>query len=125
MREIKFKVRDPILKTFILWILSPRSMLQNNLSFLDKDCIFLQFTWICDKNKKEIYEWDILMVWDEKDNKHANPCYHQRNEKVVFNNWCFKITNSYMSNWTYNSILHKYEVIGNIYQNPKLIEPVS
>ena len=59
-----------------------------------------------DKNKQPIYEDDI--VKDEKGNTY----------KVVFNGFGFGLDKSFQT--LFNS--EKYEVIGNVYDNPELLE---
>mgnify|MGYP001599044543 CR=1 FL=1 len=69
-----------------------------------------QFTGILDKNKKEIYEGDIV--------KHRNGI-----SKIIFNHLSFTIHNeqefeTYLHEWWTGDL----EVIGNIYENPELIK---
>ena len=113
MREIKFRV-------FEYWEMdyNPEKRFNNNADInqeLDEDRNFMQFTWLKDKNWKEIYEGDLVdlfpeytLMWTGYEIK-----YH----------WCsFKIDcwlTPYNSN--IEEINHKIEVIWNIYENPDLL----
>ena len=65
------------------------------------ECEWMQFTGLLDKNGTPIFEGDIL---DDK----INP-YHRRVEWSVGRNVGFNIRNG-----------ERYEIIGNIYENPEL-----
>lgn len=74
----------------------------------------MQYTGLKDKNDKEIFESDITSgrnrSWDLK----------ARNEQVTFLNGCFMF-----GNWNAHEYFNKHqeiEVIGNIYENPELLE---
>lgn len=82
-----------------------------------------QFTGLQDKNGKEIYEGDILMcIGERNDNK-----WRKYYRKVLFNNGAFGMTVpeykciSALCNHVVNGKLN-WEVIGNIYDNPELLE---
>ena len=82
------------------------------------DCIFMQSTGQKDKNGKEIYEGDILI--DDMDivegAKHVVEfCYGSFCEDVESRNGCDHFSRTFPS-W------RNQEVIGNIYENPDLLE---
>ena len=73
----------------------------------------MQFTGLLDKQGVEIYEGDIIL-WENSDSEKVK-------SKVVFYNGAFRMRNM-------DFLLHDYmdsnvfEVIGNIYENPELLE---
>lgn len=82
-----------------------------------------QFTGLCDNNGKEIYEGDILMcIGQREDNK---GCKYLR--KVLFKNgsFCMSVPEYGVNSSLYNHVVNgklNWEVIGNIYDNPELME---
>lgn len=78
----------------------------------DEEQIFMQFTGLLDKNEKEIYEGDIFAIDGE-----VLPC------PVTYEGDGFILKNSKHLSEAFGSWerrQNKYEVIGNIYQNPEL-----
>lgn len=88
-----------------------------SLPFQD-DAILMQYTGLKDKNSKEIYEGDtVYVVYD------GNLYRYQ----IVFDEQelDFKATNGkekYGNNFQYLLCCDEVEVIGNIYENPELME---
>ena len=72
----------------------------------------MQYTGLKDKNGKEIYEGDVLKTEQPTNNRYL-VVYDDKEasfrRKLGKDNWYFHKN-------------HKYEVIGNIYENPELIK---
>lgn len=140
MREIKFRVWDKALKYMHICGENVHDSCyydeNNNFYYYNLqngegsseygDYILMQYTGLHDKNGKEIYEGDIIqhLYWD---------CDETDYYKVEWDNeilgFVFKstINNSYLAlDDTYSDDTGEYEivVIGNIYDNPELLEEV-
>ena len=113
-REIKFRAWDKRFKlmTFISIINFGAKEVSDGLENIDfKDLEFLQFTGLLDKNGKEIYEGDIVTTFD---NWKYKICYELDGYWVRNDNYDFRQRLSYETKGL--------EVIGNIYENPMLLE---
>ena len=129
MRDIKFRVWDKVTKrihicgedihdTISFEIETNKAYyynLQNGCGSLreDSDYVLMQYTGLKDKNGKEIYEGDIVYIIPEDetgviewDNESARYIVIYDNIITDFDNWYGK----------------DLEVIGNIYDNPELLE---
>lgn len=109
----------------------------------DEPFYLIQYTGLKDKNGKEIYEGDIVK-YSFKDGEHINTRFMQiYNDGVNFkmkelyrNYWLekvdgvLKIKHGHLTKYKgdvnllcdVSTILYWYEVIGNIYENPELLE---
>lgn len=83
-------------------------MLSLILEGLHRDYIPMQFTWLRDKNGKEIYEGDIVKIEDRFWGVYRDESYLEY----------------FIMNWESNEPMYSYahyEVVGNIYETPELI----
>ena len=93
-----------------------------------KDCIVMQFTGLVDKNGTDIYEGDII----EYQGYPENPDYRDaRLVKFVKGGFILRYLwsndnkpheSEYMMQLWYATIPERYVVIGNIHENPELLE---
>jgi len=87
-----------------------------------KDVILMQYTGLKDNNETEIYEGDIIANQDRNDET-----WHVSHHKVVWHDTGFMGKQIYSSGsyiglqyWTEGK--NGYVVIGNIYENPELLD---
>lgn len=114
MREIKFRTWDKLNKEMInieSINFQERRVYKNDVSYRDfKDTELMEYTGLKDMKGKEIYEGDILFE-----------TFSEEYFKVVFENGSFRTEID-----EYSLDLEDYanicEIVGNIYENPELIE---
>jgi uncharacterized phage protein (TIGR01671 family) len=123
MREIKFRVWDKKNKRFIsptfmkitgigrVWITENGDYSLNVIN----DIELLQFTGLYDKNGKEIYEGDIIL-YQVNDNYKCKAIVSWNIDGFILM-WQDKTSPNNLSDfWCENT-----EVIGNVYENPELL----
>lgn len=114
MKEIKFRAWDKIsryMEDFDLNRIYWRWEKTGDYYFPWEGIVIMQYTWLLDKNWVEIYEGDILDMY----NKWVVTFYQWR--FTVFYNWWTEEEIENRSWWFYSVL-----VIGNIYENPELLD---
>jgi uncharacterized phage protein (TIGR01671 family) len=118
MREFKIRIFDPRLKTFNPKLCIEQHGLIFDYGFLGyrNDCIINIYSGLKDKNRKEIYENDILKLDNNDLDIHSIKFY-----RGMFG-WFDKVDEAndftVIAGWNPETRL---EIIGNIYENPELI----
>lgn len=103
MRKIKFRFYSEVHNKIIPWSEINKNHLHHYLSGKIDNVKSMQFTGLVDKNKKEIYEGDIIRG-------------ETRKFEVIFYAGMFTTdVGQYLLNG-------EYEIIGNIYENPELLD---
>ena len=124
-RDIKFRAWYKKSKVIIPWDLISESrtlaILVNNHNRNISNCVLMQYTGMKDKNGKDIYEGDIVECWFGYDRTFK--------AKIIFQDGCFEIQEpqdkngvilrDYLKYFTCNNAV---SVIGNIYENPNILE---
>lgn len=118
MREIKFRAWDGEKMNYEVDMLSKWGAIKKGYSstpwIKEASAGFsMQYTGLKDKNGKEIYEGDIVSAID----------FEKTNYKIKFEDGCFIFTNGLRGHQLdYSTIQNlQAEVIGNIYENPELL----
>ena len=90
-----------------------------------KNSIIMQYTGLCDKNGKEIYEGDIVKL---KTTGEKKPFYEKFEVIWQHNRMRFGLKDNQEGHledsWAFTP-KNDFEVIGNIYENPKLLEKLT
>ncbi len=111
-RIIKFRAWDKQINVMSNWDYIKDIWDLKYLEGKDKDTIIMQFTGLKDKNGKEIFEGDIVKEKNISDGEHIR--------KVVFEKGGFWLEGKDGSGgWLFIPL--SIEIIGNIYENPELL----
>jgi translation initiation factor IF-1 len=108
MREIKFRVWDSTPTYELMTASVTLQDIEHGFNVAGKHRAVMQYTGLKDKNGVEIYEGDIVRF-------HLTPFDTDRTEQVHF----------HMGRFMFGSLFadraQRWEVIGNIYENPELM----
>lgn len=128
-REIKFQAWDQETKQMWTWEDIQEAESAMFITFLDvllqDQFIKRQFTGLRDNNDREVYEGDIVLCDSTSTGKERRViCYdlHQLKYKTV--PLVAYHSNAGRGGWTGYEVKYHNEVIGNIYENPELLEAI-
>ena len=119
MREIRFGAWDRILKK-MTYEVSMKLRECEYINILDMFIIlnqrydFMQYTGLKDKNKKEIYEGDIILFEDNKAVVFYEHAKFRAKYKMSTNGYCIEDLSEVL-------YFDRVQIIGNIYENKELI----
>jgi uncharacterized phage protein (TIGR01671 family) len=125
MREIKFRAWDKEQK-YMAYQGTPDLETLSSFVFHFGDEILMQYTGLKDKNGKEIYEGDILLIKEKRANFPLKWVVVYNEEQTGFRlRWEQRFTNN--EGGFYDILIspnecEQFEIIGNIYEHPELLE---
>lgn len=90
-------------------------------SFVNKETIG-QFTGLHDKNGKEIYEGDIIDIYDSEYETHDNNEVSFKDGVFGVANWTGNLTTLIFFIGNRGDSEYSVEVVGNVYDNPELLK---
>jgi hypothetical protein len=114
MREIKFRIWDNITKKFDPQIYRAGEQFGHPSSC---DWTPLQYTGVQDKNKKDVYDGDIL-----RNQLNGNYCYVRWACDMEYAGWSLARPDEPIGNLFLNKIYKNLEVVGNIFENPEYLK---
>lgn len=124
MREIKFRARDKENKKMAQ--VSRIDFGPGGIKYLVDDSVLLEYTGLHDKSGREIYEGDILKVTSEDGESYVatvkwfgDEGYPAFDLAGIPAAWCYE-SNALAT--IFESGVETCEVIGNIFENPELLE---
>jgi uncharacterized phage protein (TIGR01671 family) len=133
MRKIKFRAWDNVENEMlycgenveVLFVLGSagiectdiRNVSPDGHDVFKQHLLYMQYTGLKDKNGKEIYEGDVVKgYWWQKGESHRHI------GKVAYSMSAFKVVGVKQYKGMSDELSPVYEVIGNIYENPELLE---
>jgi len=118
MREIEFRAWDKInkiiLPSFLLYdYMSFNEQAQSKYTPISEANYLMQYTWLKDKNWKQIFEWDIILIkWEKAEvafKQWAFGCFFENEDFYILSNIStYKLSNI--------NLLEDIEIIWNIYE---------
>ena len=93
----------------------------NNYDF--DDIVLMQSTGLKDKNGKEIFEGDILSIETDKENVKVEVSWDDKHALFVFESKKYDERESLGELFEDNT--YPFKIIGNIYENPELVEVIQ
>jgi uncharacterized phage protein (TIGR01671 family) len=123
MRDMRFRAWDKFTKKMFDYDLIRNDELRDLES--DEHRIYMQFTGIYDRNKKPIYEGDIVEMFREVSrggDEHPYKGYVKYWEGSYFLFEKNEVWVDGVFDWCVSESKYYRKVIGNIYENPELLE---